>query len=80
MQLIPQQRMMVNQLLRDGIITGYALSSDRTTLWITCLGKSTKEVRAMIREFPLYKYMREEITELMFHEQARYALPEVSLN
>ncbi len=65
--LIPSQRNEVNRLIEEGVLTGYCLSSDRETLWMMLRAASTDAVHTMLEAMPLYKFMRFEITELMFH-------------
>ena len=67
--LIPEQRAQINRLMEKGIITSYSLSADRGTLWVTLLATSVEAVEKTLRMMPLYKFMRYEIVELMFHEQ-----------
>jgi muconolactone delta-isomerase len=79
-RLIPRQRAAINLLMREGTIAAYSLSADRTMLWVTIRANNKREVREIIKSFPLYDYMKETIVELMFHEQASTLIPELSLN
>ena len=79
-RLIPRQRAAINLLMREGPIVAYSLSADRTMLWVTIRANNKREVREIIKSFPLYDYMKETIVELMFHEQASTLIPELSLN
>ncbi len=78
--LIPEQRAQVNQLMEKGIITSYSLSSDRKTLWMTLLASSQEVVEEMLRTMPLFKFMRYDIVELLFHNSAVYAPLRPSMN
>lgn len=77
---IPQQRTLINQLMRRNIITAYSLSADRRMLWVVVRANDSEEARRVIQSFPLYEFMNETITELMFHEQTATLVPELSLN
>lgn len=77
---IPQQRMVVNKLMEKGIITTYALSADRTKLWIVIQAETTRMVKEILQKLPLYKYMELLIHELAFHESPSFSIPQPSLN
>jgi hypothetical protein len=78
--LIPAQQTYVEDLMRKGILTGYSLSADRTTLWMTFLSFSEQSVAAMIRLMPMSRYMQPEIMELMFHQTPTHSMPVFSWN
>lgn len=77
---IPQQRMIVNKLMEKGIITTYALSADRTRLWIVIQSESMRMVKEILQKMPLYQYMELLIHELAFHESPSFSIPQPSLN
>ncbi|GAB3687055.1 hypothetical protein GCM10027592_00120 [Spirosoma flavus] len=78
--LIPAQRLKVEELMEKGVLLSYSLSIDRQKLW--CIFKVDSELEAMeyIAEFPLIKYMTPMITELMFHNMIAARIPLFSLN
>jgi muconolactone delta-isomerase len=78
--LIPEQRAQINRLMEKGIITSYSLSADRGTLWVTLLATSVEAVEITLRTMPLFKFMRYEIVELMFHNSPIYARMHLSMN
>lgn len=78
--LIPQQRSMVNSLMRKGIIISYSLSLDRTELWVVMDAASEINVIELLSEFPLIRFMKPEINELMFHNSIYVNVPRLSLN
>ena len=78
--LIPRQRAHVNNLMREGIITSYALAQDRSYLWITMLAETPQEVFGIINEFPMRKFFSVEIRELMFFNHASLIIPQMSMN
>ena len=78
--LIPGQRDRVNQLMQQGVILSYALSVDRSKLWIVMLGSSTEDVSRFLESFPLFPYMQINVSELVFFNNAVHRMPELSLN
>jgi muconolactone delta-isomerase len=78
--LIPEQRAQINRLMEKGIITSYSLSADRGTLWVTLLATSVEAVEKTLRTMPLFKFMRYEIVELMFHNSPIFARMHLSMN
>jgi len=67
MALIPKQRQVVDRLMTQGKIRSYALSMDRSVLWVVVEAASEFEVMELIASFPLADYMQPYISELMFH-------------
>ncbi len=80
MQKIPAQRLKVNELMENGKILSYSLSADRQKLWCILKVESELEVMEVIADFPLIKYMRPSINELMFHNMVAARIPLFSLN
>ena len=78
--LIPEQRKQINSLMGRRIITSYSLSSDRGTLWVTLLATSLEAVEKIMRMMPLFRFMRYEVVELMFHNNSIHEQIHVSLN
>jgi hypothetical protein len=77
---IPRQRAEVNRLMEKGILTSYSLSFDRTTLWMTLLGSSVEAIEITLKMMPLYKFMRYEIVELLFHNNPTFTPIHFSMN
>ncbi len=65
--LIPEQREVVDRLMTQGKIRSYALSIDRSVLWVVMEAASEFEVMEIIASFPLCDYMHPYVSELMFH-------------
>lgn len=80
MALIPEQRAYVDQLMNEGIITGYSLSMDRSMLWVTFNSKNEKAVTKILSSFPIADYIQYEVVELAFHNSATLYFPTLSLN
>jgi hypothetical protein len=78
--LLPNQRIQINRLMEKGIITSYSLSADRGTLWVTLLATSLEAVEKTLRMMPLFKFMRYDIIELMFHNSPVHAQMHFSMN
>jgi hypothetical protein len=78
--LIPKQRAKINSLMRKGIIVSHTLSLDRTQLWVVMDAASETNVIEVLAEFPLIRFMKPEIHELMFHNSIYLNVPKVSLN
>ena len=66
--------------MNKGIILTYSLAADRGRLWITLEAESEVEVIQILSELPLIRFMRPEITELLFHHNLSFMLPHPSLN
>ena len=78
--LIPEQRKQINSLMARRIITSYSLSADRGTLWVTLLATSLEAVEKTLRMMPLFKFMRYDVIELMFHNSPVHAQMHFSMN
>jgi muconolactone delta-isomerase len=78
--LLPNQRVQINRLMEKGIITSYSLSADRGTLWVTLLATSLEAVEKTLRMMPLFKFMRYDVIELMFHNSPVHAQMHFSMN
>ncbi len=80
MNLIPQQRVIVNELFVEKTLLSYSLSLDRKKLWATFLAENEVELIEIIESFPLTIYMNYEVHPLMFNELAKQGMPSISLN
>jgi hypothetical protein len=78
--LIPRQRAHVDELMAEGVITSYALTENRSRLWITVSAGSREQVMKVVKGFPMIKFFTLEIHELMFQRLAGFVLPQMSLN
>jgi len=78
--LIPSQRHEINRLMEEGILTSYSLSSDRGTLWMTFRAESSGVIETILKKMPLYKFMRYDIVELMFHNHSAFTQMHFSMN
>ena len=79
--LIPKHRDFINRLLADHVIEAYAISADRSRGWVTMNGDDEAAVRAIVAQFPLYRYLGQiEIDELFIFDSAAARFPHISLN
>lgn len=79
-ELIPEQRDVINTLLAEQKIQSYSLSMNRDKLWCMVNASSKYEVINIVNTFPLIDYMPYEVAELMFHNVATIQIPAFSLN
>lgn len=78
--LIPLQRAQVNKLFGEGRLASYALSADRSKLWVTLFAESEEEVMSLVSTFPLKKFMHVQIYRLAFLESANANVTRISMN
>ena len=67
MERIPDQRIFVDKLMTQGVIRSYALSIDRSVLWVIMEAASEFEVMEIIAAMPLSDFMQPYISELLFY-------------
>jgi hypothetical protein len=77
---IPKQRAVVDEWMKKGVIMNYALSLDRSKLWIAMVSQDEAEVHEVLDSFPLRKYMIPEIFHLAFYQGIAPGIPAFSLN
>lgn len=64
---IPRQRLVVGELMTEGVIRSYSLALDRSMLWVIVEAESEFEVMEVIAQLPLSDYMQPFVSELFFH-------------
>jgi muconolactone delta-isomerase len=77
--LIPDQRLKVYKLFKDGLLHSYTLASDRSKLWAVFAVDSESELVKILHELPMHNYMDYDYSELMFHNSSNF-IPSLSLN
>ncbi len=77
---IPQQRQLVTELLEKRVILNYALSMDRSNLWVTIQAKNQLAVMDILATFPIINDVKVEIFELAFFDSAHIGMPEIIMN
>lgn len=80
LSLIPRQRAIVNRLMNEGAISGYALSIESGKLWITVIAENEAGARELIESFPIAGNILYKINKLTFHNSINFKVPEFSLN
>lgn len=78
--LLSYQDCVVNKYLSQGKLINYALSLDNAKIWAIFSANSEVEVREMIADFPLTRFMEVEISLLTAYNTLSVAAPNFSLN
>jgi hypothetical protein len=79
-ELLPEHRSIINQLMLDGKIITYSISTDRSKGWMTISAESQKDVRSIIKTFPIIDYLTFDIHELFIFDNTSTGLPQFILN
>lgn len=79
-KLQDEQRDCVNDLAHKGIVLSYTVSADYRKSWMVIQAESEINVHEIIGNFPLIRFMRPEIHEILFHQQSAHAMLQPSLN
>jgi len=77
---IPAQRAIINKLMKEGIVTSYALSLENSKLWVVMIAESELEVVQNISAFPIINKTDFTISKLAFHNNANRLVPNFSEN
>ncbi len=78
--LIPKQREVINQLMKERRIENYAVSIDDGKLWVIVLAESESHVEDLLISFPIINHVKYRISKLTFHNSINFAIPQFSLN
>ncbi|SNR57678.1 MULTISPECIES: hypothetical protein [Hymenobacter] len=79
--LIPRHRAFISRLIEENVIESYAISADRIRGWVTMNGQNATNVRSIVEQFPLYRFLRKvEIDELFVFDSIASRFPHISLN
>lgn len=79
--LIPRHRDLINRLLNEKVVEVYAISSDRSRGWVTINGDDAAAVKAVVEQFPLYRFFQSvEIDELFIFDSTASRFPLISVN
>jgi len=79
-ELIPKQRILINQLLEKRIVRSYSLDMERKNLWVYIEAISEQDVMDILSTFPIIKQVKVNIHELAFFDSAPVSLPDLILN
>lgn len=81
LNLIPQHRAFINNLLSEHIIESYAIGADRGRGWVFINAEDETAVRGIVEQFPLYPYLQvASIDRLFIFDSAGSQFPQISLN
>jgi hypothetical protein len=78
--LIPAQRTVINKLMKEGVVTSYALSLENSKLWVVMIAETELEVVQLISGFPIMNKVEFNISKLAFHNNANRLVPNFSEN
>jgi muconolactone delta-isomerase len=79
LNLIPKQRLRVDQMMKSGHLLSYTLAGDRSVLWAIFAAESESAVEKHIKKLPMTPFFQYTIQELMFHMMPSQ-LPSFSVN
>lgn len=79
-EAIPKHREYINVLIERGQIVNYCVNSEKTKGWIEMNAKSVDEIKNLISRFPIKKFIRYDINEIMIFDGEAYRLPKLVLN
>ena len=79
-KLIPAQKAFVNRMMKSGLISDYSLSIDKQKLWVIITASTKEKAIEVVDSFPIAKYMKYEVYNLLFHERNSIAAPQLWLN
>jgi muconolactone delta-isomerase len=63
--LIPQEQAHIRELAAQGRVETVDISADRSHVWRVMRGDSPDDITQALTSFPLYPYMRPDITALL---------------
>lgn len=78
--LIPAHRMLINDLIENGIIQQYTINAARTKGWILFNCKNKNEVLVALHKMPIFRLIKFKIHEIMIADGELYRLPKMNLN
>ena len=79
-ELIPKQRLLINDLLNKRIVLSYSLDMERKNVWVFIDAMDENAVMDILSTFPIIKYVRVSIHELAFHHTVQVSLPDLIMN
>ena len=79
LNLIPEQRTIINEYFHKGLLMSYSLNQERTKLWAIFSVSNESHLVDLIDKLPLTRYMDYNYQPLMFHNSL-HMIPSISLN
>lgn len=80
LNLIPEQRQVVDLFFSEGSLVNYMLALDDAKLWAVFCANSEYEVMQKIAELPLTQFMEVKISQLTMHNTKQINVPVFSMN
>lgn len=80
MQLIPEHRDYINELIDEQVIEHYVVSMETQTTWVTINAENKREARKILSKSPFFKHWKLQVSELIVWDGQNYRLPAVQLN
>lgn len=78
--LIPAHRMLINDLIENGIIQQYIINAARTKGWILFNCSNKAEVLSNLQKMPIFSLIKFKIHDIMIADGELYRLPKMNLN
>lgn len=79
-RMLPAQRSLVSQFLREGKLVNYAFSLDNPRIWAVVAADSEQEVCRLLDMLPLTRFMQYEVSQLTFYHAGTVEDPAFSMN
>ncbi len=78
--LIPKHRILINDMIENGLIQQYIINAARTKGWILFNCKNKNEVVSALQKMPIFHLIKFKIHEIMIADGELYRLPKMNLN
>lgn len=63
--LVPEEQKHVRASVEKGTLEAIYIGADRTTVWLVMKGESQEQIQQELATFPLYSYMKYQLTSLL---------------
>lgn len=78
--LIPAHRMLINEMIENGLIQHYTINAARTKGWILFNCSNKNEVILALEKMPIFDFIKFKIHGVMITDGELYRLPKLNLN
>ena len=78
--LIPAHRMLINDMIENGMIQQYTINAARTKGWILFNCSNKNEVLIALKKMPIFSLVKFKIHDIMIADGELYRLPKMNLN
>lgn len=79
-KMIPAHRAYINELINRRVIESYSINQERTRGWIIMNGTDEEDILGYVEQFPIYRWIRVNVEELMVHDSELYRFPTLIMN